>query len=198
MKKTARSTGTTLYLLLAATLIATYGCGAKKATKTQEQQETYHVRKTEGSSPTRLITDYSGMQQHDIVSWFWIKPGVSLSHCMNGKLYPLQNHTEIQHSWAEKKIGKTLKELFSSADDHASAGIGIKVAIVELVPRQGMLKRWFPEILDFPYIEIEIIFYEEMSKKVLCKVAHYAKHEEFDKTVEQMTSDLQEFFKKES
>jgi hypothetical protein len=150
--------------------------------------------------PGRLISDYDGMKESDTVSWVWTKKGFTMQDCKSIKVYPLKNFSHSHSALAEKKLQNTFQEIFnpSSTTQKGNVEAGITVAIVEMKPEKGWFERFSSSIDSNPYIEIEIVMFDENSETVLLKICHSKKSDDFNDALQGIIKDLEFFFKKVS
>ncbi len=183
-----------LFLLTA----ALSGClsSPKSADKTTHVAARRSADNSTAQAPRRLITDYSGMKQNNRVSWLWVRPGFKLNTCNQIKIHPLKNYSGTQYRRAEKKLGHAVKEIFGPVQNTGGRfDAGVTVAITGMTREPGIIKRWFPTIVDHPSVEVEIIIFEEASGTILLKLCHYRKEDEdFRKALRDLIADLKGFF----
>jgi len=184
-------------ICIAAVLLFAQGCG--KNIKTEEQSTSRSATDT-NVLPGRLISDYKGMKENDTVSWYWLKTGFKIDHCRSVKMYPLRNYSLLDNPRAEGKLKEALKEIFNPAEtsQNGSIDVGVMAAIVEMKVKPGLFKRFFRTIDDYPFIEVEVVIFEETTKTALFKLCHYKKSEDFDEALKGIIKDLKTFFGKKS
>jgi hypothetical protein len=148
--------------------------------------------------PHRLISDYDGMKENDTVSWIWTKKGFTMQDCKSIKVYPLKNFSHSYSLLAEKKLEKTFQEIFtpSAINKKGNIAAGIATAIVEMKPEKGFFERFSSSIDSNPYIEIEIVMFDETSKTVLLKLCHSKKSDDFNEALQGIIKDFEKFFNK--
>jgi len=121
-----------------------------------------------------------------------------LNLCKTVKIYPLRNYGQTDYPWAEEKLETVLKEIFNpiEGNQQGKIDIGVMAAIVEMKPKLGIIKRFFPSIDAYPNIEIEIAIFEETSKTILFKLCHFKKAKDFEEALLGIIQDLEVFFSK--
>lgn len=180
-------------------IFCAHGCGtAKRSDIKNDEQFEYNSEISIYELPKRLISDYSDMQEDDTVSWFWIKTGFGMNLCRTVKIYPMKNYSQTEYPWAEEKLETALKEIFNpiEGNQQGKIDIGVMAAIVEMKPKLGIIKRFFPSIDAYPNIEIEIAIFEETSKTILLKLCHFKKGKDFEEALHGIIQDLEVFFTK--
>ena len=165
-------------------------CGACRSSGqiTADQEQFVRPQKF-ALSTERLITDYDGMQQQDDIAWLWIKPGFDITRLHSARALEIRNLSVTEYPWAVQTLDAALQQLFSGSD----TSLTVAPAIVDLMPEARFFDRLFPTIIDYPYIEIELVFFEQNSHTILCKLCHFAKAEEFPDALQQLIADLQAF-----
>jgi hypothetical protein len=198
MKKTRHRCKQLLSIcLIIIILFCIHGCGTSKKPPVKDADQ-FATRATaeKDKAPKRLITDYQDMQEHDRLSWYWVKTGFRMNLCQSVKMYPLKNYSQLDYPWAEAKLGKALKEILSPYKTSQAGGVdvGVMAAIVEMKAKPGLLKRFSPSIEDHPYVEVEVVIFEETSKTILFKLCHFKKGDDFKEVLQGLVNDLKAFF----
>ncbi|MBN2108833.1 MAG: hypothetical protein JW832_15510 [Deltaproteobacteria bacterium] len=166
-------------------------------------------KKTSGAEPgvtttsdngtmQRLIRDYAGMQEDDIVSWAWIDSGFRLKDCGAVSLQPVFNYSMIEYPLAQQHIETALKNALDSQEKPASGGKAVfaAAAITGMQGKPGFIKRFSPSYEDTPSIELELIIVDAASKRELVKICHMARAEKLDLAVEKLLKDITAFLGK--
>jgi len=146
----------------------------------------------------RLIMDYAGMKEDDIVSWTWIDSGFRLKDYGAVSLQPVLNYSTIDYPAAQQRIEAALKNALDSQDKPASAGktVFAAAAITGMQGKPGFIKRFSPSYEDTPSIELELIIVDAASKRELVKICHMARAEKLDQAVEKLLKDITAFLGK--
>ncbi len=188
-------------LCLTAVVLTTFtACRTTSKEPTKDQEQYTNKKSSIQELPKRLISDYSDMQENEIVSWVWVKSGYTFDILRTAKVYPLENYCSVDYPWAEKKLEKALQDLFAPEETgrQEPAALGLKAAIVDMNVKPGIIKRFFPSIDDYPYVEIEIVMFEETSKKIVFTLCHFQKNEDFKNAVDGLINDLTIFFQEKT
>ena len=199
MKKNTKITRQLLCILTAGILLCwAPACGTFNKGILNKQEQFASRQAADNESSRTLIPDYSGMKEDDMVSAFWAESGFTMHACRQIKVYPVINYTRVEYPWAEKKLEKALQEIFTfKGNENARIDAGVIVAIVGIVPKMKLLKRFSPAFDDYPSIEVEIMIIDESTKKPLCKVCHVGRDEkDFKNALDSLVKDLKLFFEK--
>ena len=186
-----------LSISIAAALLFGQGCGKKIKT---EGKSTPRSTADTNVLPRRLISDYKGMKENDTVSWYWLKTGFKIDLFRSAKIHPLRNYSHLNNTRAEGKLKEALKGIFGTPEtsQHGSTDVEVVAAIVEMKAKPGFFKSFFPTIDDYPFIEVEIVIFDETTKTALFKLCHYKKAEDFDEALNGIIKDLRTFFGEKS
>ncbi|MCP4717079.1 MAG: hypothetical protein GY868_18280 [Deltaproteobacteria bacterium] len=193
-----RHTYVTKVLIILLSAAITAGCaGTQKNNLKQDAGISEKKQTSLIAPPERLIADYSDMQEQDGIAWAWFKSGFTFSRCRSLSIAELQNISRTAYPWAEKKINGAMHSMLSplAQGDTGSLDIDVKVALVGLKTKPGLLKRLFPSIEDYPYIEIEMVMYERHSQTILFKLCHFSKGKDFSQVMDSLIEELTIFFK---
>jgi len=177
-------------------LLTALGCGAfRKNDKKDQPVVASRAQATSLDTPKRLINDYRGMQEDYTISWFWLKPGFDMSRCRSVSVHPLKNFSSFEVQDAETLIQETLNGLFKNAakSGYATLDINVMAAITDIKPKEDRLSRLVPFMDDYPFIEIELVIFEETTKAVLFKLCHYKQDEDIEKAISGLIEDLKTF-----
>ncbi len=176
-----RSLIRTAAVTAAAAVIAASGCAHRESAEQPRTGAAVQEAPVNPAVPagTRLISDYSGMKQHEVVAWLWTQRGFSLSSYGTITVSPAENTSGIDSGDAPKQITEALQKALGAVErDPASArGLDVRSAVVDITPEPGFFRGWFPEIDDYPRIEVEIVMTDTASGAVQCKICHYTKDE---------------------
>jgi len=200
MKKNTKVSRPYLSILVIGVLLCWAPACGTSSKGTLKKQEQFALRQSaDNESIKTLIADYNGMKEDDTVSAFWAESGFTVHACRQIKVYPVVNYTQVEYPWAEQMLEKAVQEIFASHKGNEAARIdaGVMVAIVGVVPKLSLLKRFSPSFGDYPSIEVEMVLIEESTKKPLLKVCHAGKDEkDFKKALDVLAKDLKLFFEK--
>ncbi len=144
----------------------------------------------------RLIPDYSGMHEEDIMSRVWIKKGFSLKNNKSIRVYPVENFSCCTCPGVENILQKDLQDIFAGFGSGSSAGLdlGVRAAIVEMKSERGVFDRFSSSLDSYPRIEVEIIVFDEKTRTVLLKLRHFKINEKFGTALHAITNDFRLFF----
>ena len=78
------------------------------------------VMTSDNETMQRLILDYAGMKEDDIVSWAWIDSAFRLNDCGAVSLQPVLNYSTIEYPWAQQRIETSLTNALDSQKKTAS------------------------------------------------------------------------------
>jgi len=156
------------------------------------------VTTSDNGTMQRLILNYAGMKEDDIVSWAWIDSGFSLKDCGAVSVQPVLNYSTIDYPLAQQRIEAALKNTLDSQEKPASAGktVFAAAAITGMQGKPGFIKRFSPSYEDTPSIELELIIADAASKRELVKISHMARAEDLDQAVEKLLTDITAFLGK--
>jgi len=146
----------------------------------------------------RLILDYAGMKEDDIVSWAWIDSGFRLTECGGVKLQPVLNYSTIDYLWAQQHIETSLTNAFDSKQKSPSAGKTViaTAAITGMHDKPGFIKRFSPSYEDTPSVELELTISDSASKRELVKICHMARAKDLHQALEKLLKDVTAFLNK--
>ncbi len=186
-----------LSIIFATFFLFLHGCAKETNGK---QQPVKHATANMIEMPKRLISDYSGMQEDDTVSWIWMKKGFRLDNCRSFKVYPLKNFSMVDNVLAEKKMQEVLQDIFRvpEAMEGRTVAAGVMAAIVEMKPEKEFVDLFSSSLDSCPHIEIEIVIFDEDSKTILLKLCHSKKSENFDDALQKIVKDIKTFFMKKA
>ena len=187
MTKNTLSIQYSIIFSLAIIISLSYGCGFSRKSKPAKEKDFAQNQTVKiYSTPKTLISDYNRMQEHNIVSWLWIRPGFNLNDCENIKVLQIVNYSKVKYEWAESKLGQDLDKVFSSFKSASGTmDLEISTAIIDLIPK----KRIFKSNIT-PKIAVELIIFDKNTKTVCCRISHYKKNDEFKDALNGLISDL--------
>ncbi len=187
-------------VLTAAFVLNCAGCSWRPFKKKEGEPDTsfsYRPQDDIQQKPQRLIADYRNMLQHDTVKWVWIDQNFNPATFRPAVVQPVKNFSEVDYRSVEQRLDEAVRGLFSTEGRAApQRRTAVMIAIVDIVPKQGMFKRLFTSPLDRPGVEIELVIYDEQSRAVLCKICHSRHDDDFERAFERLILDLREFFGK--
>jgi hypothetical protein len=158
----------------------------------------FAARTSDNQTVQRLITDYSGMKEDDIVSWAWIDSTFRLDDCGAVSLQPVLNYSTIAYPQGQKQIETALTSALAARKKNAEKGKSVVVtaAITGMQGKPGFLKRFSLSYEDTPSVELEIIIAEADSKRMLAKICHIARAEDIPHALDKLLHDVTTFLNK--
>jgi hypothetical protein len=156
------------------------------------------VMPSDNETMQRLILDYTGMKEDDIVSWAWIDSGFRLNDCRAVSLQPVLNYSTIDSPWAQQRIETSLTNTLDSQKKTASEGktVIVTAAITGMHGKPGFIKRFSPSYEDTPSVELELIIVDASSKRELVKICHMARAEDLPQALDKLLKDVTAFLSK--
>lgn len=146
--------------------------------------------------PERIIHEFGDMQEHDIVSWAWIRRGFTLSNCRSLKLEPVMDSSQNPNPAVVNRIENNLNETFKDCiNQKGELELIVRANVLDVKVKPGLIKSWFAGFDSMPYIELEIIISDSTTGLPLVKVIHFSRDKKSLKTaVTNILGDLRQFF----
>ncbi len=156
------------------------------------------VTASDNQTMQRLILDYAGMKEDDIVSWAWVDSAFRLKDCGAVSLQPVLNYSTIDYPWAQQRIETSLQNALDSQKQTASGGKTViaTAAITGMHGKPGFIKRFSPSYEDTPSVELELIITDAASKRELVKICHMARADDLPQALEKLLNDVTAFLDK--
>ncbi len=173
-------------------------CRSGPQEKKTSQADAFSTRASDNQTVQRLILDYAGMKEDDIVSWAWIDSAFRLDDYGAVSLQPILNYSTIEYPRAQKQIETALTDALAARKKTAERGKSIVVtaAITGMQGKPGFIKRFSPSYEDRPSIELEIIIAEAESKRVVAKICHMARADDVPRALDKVLQDITAFLNK--
>ncbi len=146
--------------------------------------------------PDRIIDKFSDMQEHEIISWLWVRRGFALENCRSIDVKPLTDSSKTPQKAAVKRIQQGLNDIFSErVNENGELDVIVWTNIIDTKAKPGRIKSWFTNFDDFPYVELEIVITDSNTGLALVKIIHFRRNNKSLKiTVTDMLGDLRQFF----
>ena len=146
----------------------------------------------------RLIPDYAGMKEDDIVSWAWVDSNFRFDDFGTATLQPVANYSSFKYPWANKRIETALSDALAARKQNAAGQkpVIVTAAITSMHGKPGLIKRFSPSYEDMPSVELEMVIVDAGSKRELVKICHMARAEDIPKAVEKLLQDITAFLNK--
>jgi hypothetical protein len=172
--------------------------GGPQKTDTPHAQAEASAMLKDNATVERLISDYSGMKEDDIVSWAWIDQNFKFDDYGAAVLGPVANYSSIEYPWANKHVEAALNDTLTARKKNAAGqkSVIVTAAITGMHGKPGFLKRFSPSYEDTPSVELELIIAEAGSKRELVKISHMARAADIPKALDKLLQDVSAFLNK--
>ena len=162
------------------------------------QVDAITTRASDNQTVQRLILDYAGMKEDDVVSWAWIDSSFRLEDYGSVSLQPILNYTTIEYLHGQNQIETALTEALTARGKNkgSSKAIVVTAAITGMQGKPGFTKRFSPSYEDTPSVELELIIADAESKRILAKMCHMARAEDIPLALDKLLQDVTAFLNK--
>lgn len=173
-------------------------CSSSPQKKKASGADAASVMTSDNATMQRLILDYNGMKEDDIVSWAWIDAAFRLDDCRAVTLQPILNYSRIEYPWAQTRIETSLAAALDARKKNAVEGLSVVLtaAITGMQGKPGLIKRLSPSYEDVPSVELELIIVEAGSKRELVKICHMGRGKDIPQALDKLLQDVTAFLNK--
>lgn len=183
MNKNTKNQLFRIILLIAAGLVTGIGCTNKAAPVIAYM-------------PDRIIYQFSDMQEHELVARAWIRRGFTLNNCRSIEIKPVTDASQTPQPAVAKRIHSGLQSIFNDElNKNGDFDLVLQAHLLDVKVKPGMIKSWFTEFDNMPYIEIEIVITDSTTGLPMAKIIHFRRdNKSLNAAVTGILDDLRQFF----
>jgi len=126
--------------------------------------------------PERIISDLSDLREDETVARAWVRRGFTLDSCRSITIEPVIDASMEQHPETARAIEKGLNDIFK---DRTSASgtlnVSVRTALLDVKTEPGSILKWFSDIDEFAYIELELLISDTQTGLPLLKLIHFSR-----------------------
>lgn len=148
--------------------------------------------------PERIIRDFSDMREDETVARAWIRRGFTLNGCRSITIEPVVDASMNTHPRTARAIETGLNAIFKNrSSERGSLSVSVRTALLDVKTEPGRIRKWFSDIDDFAYIELELVITDTQTGLPLLKLIHFSRDmKSLSAATKHILEDLGMFFDK--